>query len=142
MVGPRRGKTGKPRSPRPADAAVRFIEHKALRRADFRQHNFQRQHEARHLAARCDLMQIARCRTRVGRHAEAHHVAALRTPFGFGQRFHRRFEPRFFQLQRRQFFCHQLIQFLRGFRTRLVRSFSLRHIGFAHRFYFRLQRRQ
>ena len=51
---------------RAADAGVDLVEHQRRRRAAVRQHDLQRQQEARELAARRDLHQRARPRARIG----------------------------------------------------------------------------
>ena len=63
---------------RAADARVDLVEHQRRSRAAIRQHDLQRQQKSRQLAARGDLGQGSRARSRVGLDPELHPVDPFR----------------------------------------------------------------
>ena len=63
---------------RAARARIDLVEHQSRRRAAIGQHDLQRQHETRQLAARSDLHQRPRPRSGIGLHPELHPLGALR----------------------------------------------------------------
>ena len=88
---------------RAADAAIHFVEHQRGGRRGLRQRHFQRQREARQLAARGDLGQRAEGGAFHGGDFEGDLLQAIGRAGLFGQRLQRDAEFGMAQFQRRQF---------------------------------------
>ncbi len=74
------------RGDRAADAAVDLVEDQRRHRRGAGQHQLQRQHEARQLAARGDARERPERRAGDGRDLEMHALAAMLAPIGLGER--------------------------------------------------------
>ena len=90
-----------------ADAAVDLVEHQARRRALLGEHDLERQHQPRELAARGDARERPGLLAGVGRDLEGDPLGALARPVGFRQRDQAHHEARLVELERRQLRHHR-----------------------------------
>ena len=135
---------GEPREPhtdgigdRPAHTGIDFVEDQGRRRATVRQHHFQRQEEARELAAGGDFHHRARPGAGIGLRPEFHPVDAVRPGRG-GIGLHLGGEGRAFELERRDLGIDGLVERQRGLVARggeLLRGLAIVGVGLRRRLF-------